>query len=142
MSFSDMPELIPSLTCRYLIHVPSSWDAARGPSPIVLFHGLGLGVLQYSMLIYDLLNSFSDRPLLVPLQPHISQDIFHPRFLEPLSRHETTAALVNIFLRLGWIRVETGSGTTHAPAYKCIGEGVTVMSHSKYELIYLTRLRC
>ncbi|KAF8195811.1 hypothetical protein K438DRAFT_1826557 [Mycena galopus ATCC 62051] len=49
-----------------------------------LRHGDYKGLLQYYPVTRDLRLKFPDRPLLIPLQPHISQDIFHPRFLDPI----------------------------------------------------------
>ena len=59
--------------------------------------------MQYKLQIADLMTLLPDRPLLVPLQPHISQDIFHPRFLTPMGRHETVECMVGLMEELGWV---------------------------------------
>ncbi|KZW04256.1 hypothetical protein EXIGLDRAFT_709620 [Exidia glandulosa HHB12029] len=97
---------------EYILHVPESWEPS-GPNPIVFFHGLGVGFLQYSQLIHRLLDEFPDRPVLVLRQPSISQEIFHPRHLQPMARAEMVESMYALLENLGW--------TTY---------GVTVLSHS------------
>ena len=53
-------------------------------------------------------------PILIPLQPHISQNIFHPRFLDPLSREVTVRCLTEVIQEMGWM-----------------DQGVDMLSHSK-----------
>ena len=104
MSFSPSP--------RYLVRTPKTTSSQR---PIIFLHGLGLGVLQYHSLIKTLIREFPTRPILIPLQPHISQDLFHPRFLKPLGRHETIDCLLKVIKEHRWEE-----------------DGVDVLSHSKY----------
>ncbi|KAF5387765.1 hypothetical protein D9615_000475 [Tricholomella constricta] len=87
---------------EYFVRLPKHWDPVTGARPIVFIHGLGLGLLQYNSVLRHLLKQFSDRPILVLLQPQISQHIFHPRFLKPLTRHETADRLAGLMNHLGW----------------------------------------
>jgi pimeloyl-ACP methyl ester carboxylesterase len=119
---------------EYLVRIPEDWDPNAGPRPIVFIHGLGLGLLQYHVLLKHLLQAFADRPILIPLQPHVSQDIFHPRYLTPMTRHETADRLAALLIDLGWAAVsgddedsddeETMKNVTGAK------KGVTMLSHS------------
>lgn len=126
---------------RYLIRIPAAWNAEKDPRPIVFVHGLGVGLLQYNVIITHLVEKFPTRPLLVLLQPHISQNIFHSRYLKPMSRHEATHRLANLLLRLGWADLdpefndnkttdieEKEVETTLTEGGK---KGVTMLSHSK-----------
>jgi hypothetical protein len=87
----------------------------------VFIHGLGLGLAQYHVTLSHLFQTFNDRPILVPLQPHISQDIFHSRFLMPPSKKEMANNLSDMLLRLGWVDKRDDSVSGH---------GVTMLSHS------------
>lgn len=113
---------------RYLIYRPPSWTAekaAKEPSkyrPIVFLHGLGIGLGQYATLIRHLRHTPLTRshPLLIPLQPHISQAIFDPiNHLTPIKHHEFTALLRRIFKHEGWTQT-----------------GVTVLSHSNGTMLH------
>jgi hypothetical protein len=114
---------------RYIVRVPDSWDPVSGPRPIVFIHGLGLGLLQYVILLRHLMHALPDRPLLVPLQPHISQEIFHPSFLKPLARSETSKCLSGLLQQLGWVKREADS-RTYSQGHNT-ERGVTMLSHSK-----------
>ncbi len=119
----------PNLLSRYLIRVPASWDSSKDPRPIVFIHGLGLGLLQYTAVLSHMYRNFADRPILVVLQPQISQDFFHPAFLKPMSRHETADALAALLVELSWVdqkTAEVDDDLLSSPA-----KGVTMISHSK-----------
>lgn len=104
---------------EYLIRIPSNWEPSNtNYPPIVFLHGLGIGMLQYQSTITDLLQRFSNSPILIVRQPSISQDIFHKRHLQPMDKDEMVESLHGLLLTLGW--------TTH---------GVTVVSHSKRVLL-------
>lgn len=114
---------------EYMIHIPENWDPANSRTrPIIFLHGLGLGLFHYGMLITNLLRRFSDRPLLVPMQPHVSQRIFHDAYARPLGKRATVEGIVGAMRKHGFISEDDGSyGAT-------IGDpkpGVTVLSHSK-----------
>jgi len=96
-----------------LIRIPDGWTLNSIAAPILFIHGLGVGLLQYKILLTDLLDQLSDHPLLIPLQPSISQDIFHPNHLKPMSRDDTVDHLAGLIAGLGWA-----------------DRGVTVLSHS------------
>lgn len=114
---------------EYMVRVPENWDPENPKTrPIVFLHGLGLGLSHYIMLITRLLRRFSDRPLLVPIQPHVSQRIFHDAFVRPLGRRAAVEGLVGAMRKHRFVPENDGS-------YEAtIGEpttGVTVLSHSK-----------
>ncbi|EGO01881.1 hypothetical protein SERLA73DRAFT_177462, partial [Serpula lacrymans var. lacrymans S7.3] len=121
---------------EYFIRIPKSWDPASGPRPIVFWHGLGLGLTQYQVFLSHHLRAFPDRPFLVPLQPHISQEIFHSKFLKPMGRHETTACVVGLLRELGWVSqkdkytTDTESEPEEASLGKSSRKGVVMLSHS------------
>lgn len=116
------------LLFRYCIRIPETWDPDHGCRPIVLFHGLGIGLMQYKLLIYDLLRNFSDRPILIPIQPNISQDIFHSGFLKPMNRREMTARLSGLLRELGWISSSKDGSLSSSNRMS----GIVMLSHSKY----------
>ncbi|EJD01104.1 uncharacterized protein FOMMEDRAFT_125748 [Fomitiporia mediterranea MF3/22] len=104
---------------EYLLRVPSGYTRATGPDPIVFLHGLGLGIWQYQRVLRHILEELPDTPIMIPIQPPISQNIFHPRFLRPMLRHEKVACLAGAIDRLGW------AGPSVHEKY-----GVTMLSHS------------
>lgn len=126
---------------EYLIRIPKNWDSAQGPRPLVFIHGLGLGLLQYHLLISKFLRVFTDRPLLIPLQPQISQDFFHPRFLIPATRQQMSDNIAQVLDKLGWAHQEVE--IEQEPKFGSDGEisieqeqlqkrqGVDMLSHSK-----------
>ncbi|RDB22664.1 hypothetical protein Hypma_010101 [Hypsizygus marmoreus] len=135
---------------EYLIRIPKHWDPVTGPRPTVFLHGLGLGLMQYNSMIMHLLQRFPDRPLLVLLQPHISQDIFHPRYLKPMNRHQTADRLAALMNELGWVHHDSDDDETKYSeeekeiAYLLNGKrnrGVTMMSHSNGSYIHAWMLK-
>ncbi|KAG9044194.1 hypothetical protein FS837_008653 [Tulasnella sp. UAMH 9824] len=108
----------------YLIRDPSP-EQPPTQSPLVLMHGLGLGVIQYVPSILLLMQHIpNDRPILIPLQPNISQAIFHPTHVLPLTRDQWVNGLKLLFEKLRWDE-----------------EGVTMVSHSKGSLIHTWMLK-
>ena len=79
-----------------------------------------MGLVQYQQTLSHFANELKDTPFLALIQPQISQDILHPRFLKPMLRHEKVACLKSLLQKLGW------AGTFGDETY-----GVTVLSHSK-----------
>lgn len=94
----------------------------------MFMHGLGLGLTQYKMFLSHLLRAVKDRPVLIPLQPHVSQEIFHPQYLQPMNRHASAAALAGLLKKLGWVRGKDEEADTPGAGKT---DGVTVISHSK-----------
>lgn len=101
-------------------------------------HGLGLGLTQYRRYIEHMFVVLPNHPILVPLLPHVSQEILHPRFLRPMSREELTERIAGLLIELGWAghqvapdssdseeKVTTKEATHASP------KGVTMLSHSK-----------
>ncbi|KAI9574737.1 hypothetical protein HD554DRAFT_2011317 [Boletus coccyginus] len=117
---------------EYCIRIPESWDPVRGCRPIVLFHGLGIGLMQYKLLIDNLLRNFSDRPVLIPIQPNISQDIFHSKFLKPMNRHEMTAHLSGLLRELGWV----SSNDPSLLPLNTPSQGIVILSHSNGSFLH------
>ncbi|EIW82122.1 hypothetical protein CONPUDRAFT_54478 [Coniophora puteana RWD-64-598 SS2] len=128
---------------EFCIRVPPSWDAASGPAPILFLHGLGLGLTQYQLTLRELLNSFPDRPLLIPLQPHISQDIFHGRFLKPTNRHQTAESLAGLLRKLGWVPGIDDESDMEQDGKKEVSArgGITVFSHSNGSYVHAWLLK-
>ncbi|THV08470.1 hypothetical protein K435DRAFT_847328 [Dendrothele bispora CBS 962.96] len=121
---------------EYIIRIPHGWDSTHGSRPLVILHGLGLGLLQYHTFFRQVHKEFKDRPILIVLQPHISQDIFHPRFLQPMSRRETSKRLAHLIHALGWSRYLEQDGSESeeekrdSETDRLSGNGVTLLSHS------------
>ncbi|KAK7470562.1 hypothetical protein VKT23_001986 [Stygiomarasmius scandens] len=121
---------------EYIVSIPRGWDSVHGPRPLVLLHGLGLGLLQYHKFFRLVNKEFKDRPILIVLQPHISQEIFHPRFLQPLSRRETSKRLAGLIYALGWAKYLERDGSEsegekmERKTGKTSGHGITLLSHS------------
>ncbi|KAB5592081.1 Alpha/beta hydrolase family protein [Ceratobasidium theobromae] len=104
---------------EYILRQPSIvTDEAQ--EPIVFMHGLGIGPAQYSMFISQILRDFPNRPVLVPLQPHISQAIIHPGHLEALGKTELVGTLHGLLEELGWASTDEKSTSCK----------ITFMSHS------------
>ncbi|KAJ3493881.1 hypothetical protein NLJ89_g10917 [Agrocybe chaxingu] len=132
---------------EYLLRMPREWDPTSSPRPVVFLHGLGLGLLQYHTVISHLLDEFSDRPVLVPLQPQISQDLFHPHFLKPLSRTQMAERLAGLIQELGWATlsnesdVETEEDEVASTLVEKPQKGVTVVSHSNGSYVHAWMLK-
>jgi len=122
---------------EYLIRMPVKWNAATSPRPIVFLHGLGLGLVQYHVFLSQLFETFTDQPILIPLQPQVSQDIFHPLFLKPLDRHEMANRLAGLIKELGWATLLSNDksaqemdGESSQIENTVPGRGITMLSHS------------
>jgi len=114
---------------EYLVHIPKAWNGANDPRPILFIHGLGLGLLQYSIFLRHLVNAMIDRPVLVLLQPQISQDFLHSRYLKPLGRCQTVEKLLSLLVELGWVdQGSTNASDRLTSASKT--KGITILSHS------------
>lgn len=86
----------------------------------MFIHGLGLGFLHYWTTFRLLSTKLPSRYIMIPLQPQISQDIFHPRFLIPSTPKESARHLSEVIVSLGWD--------------KC---GIDLLSHSKLVGLFL-----
>lgn len=139
-TFTELRRRVRPLTLsRFLVRIPKNWKPLRDPRPVVFLHGLGLGLFQYHNFLSHLVQEFRDRPLLVVLQPHISQQIFHPKYLAPMPRKQTTKTLATLLASFDWTDFEpnTNANTseeegTHASVTQSRRRsGVTMLSHSK-----------
>lgn len=125
-----------------MVRIPKHWDRNSDLRPIVFIHGLGLGIAQYSPLLIRLMREFPNQPVLVLIQPHISQQIFHPRYMTPMGRHETANCLAGLLEYLGWAeKRQIDDFCFVGNDINSVGprprKGVTILSHSKSEqLIY------
>ncbi|KAF8309542.1 hypothetical protein DL93DRAFT_2230807 [Clavulina sp. PMI_390] len=104
---------------EYLIRAP---PGGSSEPPILFLHGLGIGLAQYSVLVSAILKSpeLAHRTILVPLQPHISQQIFHPRHVRPPRHRFVVQDLKTIIER-------------HAPGPK---KEAVVLSHSNGTVLH------
>lgn len=125
----------------YILRVPQNWSPNDGLRPVVFMHGLGLGLFQYAHFLETIFKSEPERPFLVPLWPHVSQEIFHPRFLRPISRQESAKYISELLKDLGWVEKDDEdeeevneilkggpTGRTNGAAKR--PTGVTMLSHS------------
>lgn len=129
---------------EYFVRIPESWDAVHGRRPLVFLHGLGLGMMQYKIFLSDLLRNHSDRPLLFPLQPHISQNIFHVRFLTPMPRREMVTCLVGLLRELSWVPPVDELDDTlelYKNTKSSMSSGVVVLSHSYGSFVHTWLLK-
>jgi hypothetical protein len=114
---------------EYMVRFPDNWDPVNPKTrPIVFLHGLGFGLPHYSMLITSLLWRFPDRPLLVPIQPHVSQRIFHGTYVRPLGKRATVEGIVGAMRKHGFVPEDNGGGEA---AIEDPTTGVIMLSHSK-----------
>ncbi|KAI0773436.1 hypothetical protein BC629DRAFT_1583095 [Irpex lacteus] len=122
----------------YLLRIPR--NAKHDARPIVFLHGLGLGLTQYKIFLSSLLKAVPDRPVLVPLQPHVSQEIFHPKYLRPMGRHESANALAGLLVELGWVDQPTDESEPE-DSTRVKKPGVTVVSHSNGSFLHAWLLK-
>ncbi|KAG8947448.1 hypothetical protein FRC04_010769 [Tulasnella sp. 424] len=112
---------------EYLIREGSSTSASEpslDPEPIFLLHGLGFGLLQYlRTIVYILKRIPPEQPLVVPLDPSVSQSIWHPSHLEPMSRRNWVQGLKGLIEKHGW------------------DGDVTMISHSKGSYVHTWMLK-
>lgn len=109
----------------------ASPDGARvDDTPLIMLHGLGIGLAQYASLVSFFLRSatFAHRPILILLQPNISQSILSPHFLRPFGHHETTSAFRSILARHSWHSIDVLSHSygslVHSWLIKSLGSQV------------------
>nr|VWO95213.1 Cellulose-growth-specific protein [Ganoderma boninense] len=121
---------------EYILRVPATWNARTGPRPVVFMHGLGLGLSQYCRFLEHIFAAAPDHPILVPLLPHVSQEILHPRYLRPMGRQEMVQCLAGLISELGWADIaKPMSDTSDSDSEKSgvearVRKGVTMLSHS------------
>ena len=115
----------------YLVRVPPTWNAYKDPTPIVFTYGVGLGLPMYSTILHGFLTRTPDRPLFVLLQPHVSQQIFHPRFLVPKNKKETMITMRQLLIDFGWVP-NPADGEKDGPKPR----GITLASHSNGSYVH------
>ncbi|OSX60266.1 hypothetical protein POSPLADRAFT_1182745 [Postia placenta MAD-698-R-SB12] len=130
----------------YVLRIPPGWNHITGPRPLVFMHGLGLGITQYQRFLTTLLRTAPNHPILVPLQPHVSQQIFHPRYLRPLGRRDMAGTLAGLLDKLGWAKWEDKEESDRERE-KGEGDrdqvpmGVTMISHSNGSFVHAWMLK-
>lgn len=120
----------------YLVRIPPGWTPSRTQDtslPVVYLHGLGFGLVSDSACVADdqitsyaliksLIKALPDQPLLIPLQPHTSQSIFHPRHLKPWTRGEFVESIARTCAEFGfWLPPRDGAEAQG---------GCSILSHS------------
>lgn len=75
--------------CEFLVS-PRRREHPRRP-PILFIHGLGIGIGQYIAFLLSLAKY--PHGVAILLQPHISVDIFHQRFLNAPDKDEHVSAV-------------------------------------------------
>ncbi|KDQ12734.1 hypothetical protein BOTBODRAFT_34194 [Botryobasidium botryosum FD-172 SS1] len=135
---------------EYLLRMPPSWTPSQAIThpPILFLHGLGAGLIQYHMTFKHIFAdpTLASRPILIPLQPHISQDILHHQHLNPLSRVETLQALEGLLSKLGFVPRRMSENEKAASGGK-VGAGevmksqLTVLSHSNGTIVHAWLLK-
>ncbi|KAM0746414.1 hypothetical protein T439DRAFT_329860 [Meredithblackwellia eburnea MCA 4105] len=103
---------------RYLLRIPKGWTPSQdceATRPLLVLHGLGMGIAQYSTLIQHLARApeTEHRPLMVLVQPYVSMSFFDRLYLRPPSQKDCTDGLYQVFQRWGFDQ-----------------SGLTVLSHS------------
>jgi len=120
----------------YLVRIPPGWTPSRTQDtglPVIYLHGLGFGLVSHSACVADrqvtsyaliksLIKSLPDQPLLIPLQPHTSQSIFHPRHLRPWTRAEFVESISRTCVKFGFWKPSTNGAEVQG--------GCSVLSHS------------
>lgn len=86
---------------EYLIRKPLITTGTRH-RPLVLIHGLGFGHFHYYPMYRNFSTQLPSHYIMIPIQPHISQDIFNPRFLIPPTPKESAKQLYDAIVSLGW----------------------------------------
>ncbi|KAF9510851.1 hypothetical protein BS47DRAFT_1406719 [Hydnum rufescens UP504] len=83
------------------IHFVTTAIPGKDNAPILFLHGLGIGITQYHLVITELLSNpaFNSRAIVIVIQPHITQSLFHPRHLSPLNREKTVRDLRGLILK-------------------------------------------
>ena len=110
------------LSRSYLLRIPKGWNPEHQlakSDPIIFIHGLGFGLLSVSLpvpilffaqvveaegtrtlqpenmlVIRKLCKTLSSHPILIPLQPQISQQFWDPRHLQPTPRKQFVGDLL------------------------------------------------
>ncbi|KAI5455099.1 hypothetical protein NCC49_002370 [Naganishia albida] len=123
----------------YMLRLPADWtpekQAAEGCDPVLYLHGLGFGLtsIQNIHVVQTLVQRLPDVPIIVPIQPHISMHVFHPRHLKPPLRHEMVKDVRAICKRWGfWTEgpLQSRGVGGKGPDEKSARRGIAILSHS------------
>lgn len=86
---------------RYFVRKPPGWSqllAKDRSVPLIFIHGLGIGLFQYVNFLKYLAHSpwARKRPVVILIQPSISQEIFSEQHLRPPTRESLTADICQL----------------------------------------------
>ncbi|PLW41967.1 hypothetical protein PCANC_11090 [Puccinia coronata f. sp. avenae] len=86
---------------KYLIRKPPGWDTSPvegRPIPLIFAHGLGVGFCQYAAFLNYISNVpwALDKPIVVLIQPSISQEVFSSQHLNPPSKESLSADVIQL----------------------------------------------
>lgn len=86
---------------KYLIRKPPGWDdqpAKTRSVPLIFAHGLGIGLCQYAAFLNYLAHApwALNKPVVILIQPSISQEVFSAQHLKPPSRESLAADVIQL----------------------------------------------
>ncbi|KAA1119367.1 hypothetical protein PGT21_023475 [Puccinia graminis f. sp. tritici] len=86
---------------KYLIRKPPGWDdqpVESRPVPLIFAHGLGIGFCQYVAFLNYMANASwaLNKPIVILLQPSISQEVFSAQHLRPPTKETLAADVIQL----------------------------------------------
>ncbi|KAH9458302.1 hypothetical protein Pst134EB_010605 [Puccinia striiformis f. sp. tritici] len=86
---------------KYLIRKPKGWDdlpVETRPIPLIFAHGLGIGFCQYAAFLTYLAHApwALNKPIVVLIQPSISQEVFSSQHLKPPTKETLAADVIQL----------------------------------------------
>lgn len=86
---------------EYLIRKPAGWDnlpVESRPIPLIIAHGLGIGFCQYGAFLSYIANApwARNKPIVILLQPSISQEVFSSQHLRPPSKETLATDVIQL----------------------------------------------
>lgn len=114
--------------------------SSEAVADLKLMYSLTFCQIQNIHVVQTLVQRLPDVPIIVPIQPHISMHVFHPRHLKPPSRNETVTDIRAICKRWGFWTEDSSvgnamddkrhSGERRAHNGKTARRGIAILSHS------------
>lgn len=95
--------------------------------PIVFLHGLGIGLGQYLTFVRYLASS--EKGVILMLQPNISTQIWHPKFLHPASVQDHVDAVKDVTKRFGVSKATILSHSNGTMVHGC--ESLFCLTHGR-----------
>lgn len=92
---------------EYLLRMPKDWNpnhVLAKSDPIIFLHGLGFGSISFQNMavVRKLCTTLSSHPVMIPIQPHIGQQIFDQNHLRPHSRKQFVQDVTRACRRWGF----------------------------------------